>query len=45
VVLIVALTSIGGTDAAVIAILYRVASYVFALLLGGVAALYVLKRN
>jgi len=45
VVLIVALTAIGGTDATVIAILYRVASYVFALLLGGAAALYVLKRN
>jgi uncharacterized protein (TIRG00374 family) len=45
VVLLVALTSIGGTDATVIAILYRVASYVFALLLGGAAALYVLKRN
>ncbi|QIO21069.1 lysylphosphatidylglycerol synthase transmembrane domain-containing protein [Haloarcula sp. JP-L23] len=45
VVLVVALTSIGQTDATVIAILYRVASYVFALLLGGAAALYVLKRN
>jgi uncharacterized protein (TIRG00374 family) len=45
VVLVVALTSIGQTDAAVIAILYRVASYLFALLLGGAAALYVLKRN
>ena len=45
VVLVVALTSIGQTDATVIAILYRVASYVFALLLGGGAALYVLKRN
>jgi uncharacterized protein (TIRG00374 family) len=45
VVLVVALTAVGQTDAAVIAILYRVASYLFALLLGGVAALYVLKRN
>ena len=45
VVLVVALTAIGGTDATVIAILYRVASYVFALVLGGAAALYVLKRN
>ena len=45
VVLVVALTSVGQTDATVIAILYRVASYVFALLLGGGAALYVLKRN
>ena len=45
VLLIVALTAIGRTDATVIAILYRVASYAFALLLGGAAALYVLKRN
>ena len=45
VVLVVALTAIGRTDAAVIAILYRVASYLFALLLGGGAALYVLRRN
>jgi len=45
VVLVVALTAIGRTDAAVIAILYRVASYLFALVLGGAAALYVLKRN
>jgi len=45
VVLVVAMTAIGRTDAAVIAILYRVASYLFALLLGGGAALYVLKRN
>jgi len=45
VVLLVALTSIGQTDAAVIAILYRIASYIFALVLGGAAALYVLKRN
>ncbi|WP_254272554.1 lysylphosphatidylglycerol synthase transmembrane domain-containing protein [Haloarcula marina] len=45
VVLVVALTSVGQTDATVIAILYRVASYVFALLLGGGAALYVLRRN
>ena len=45
VVLVVALTAIGGTNAAVIAILYRVASYLFALLLGGAAALYVLKRS
>ncbi|WP_262179870.1 lysylphosphatidylglycerol synthase transmembrane domain-containing protein [Haloarcula laminariae] len=45
VVLVVALTAVGGTDAAVIAILYRVASYLFALVLGGVAALYVLRRN
>ncbi|MBX0324211.1 flippase-like domain-containing protein [Halomicroarcula sp. F13] len=45
VVLLVALTSVGQTDATVVAILYRVASYVFALVLGGAAALYVLKRN
>jgi len=45
VVLVVALSAIGQTDAAVIAVLYRVASYLFALLLGGGAALYVLKRN
>ena len=45
VVLIVAVTAIGGTNAAVIAILYRVASYVFALALGGAAALWVLRRT
>ncbi|MBX0295707.1 lysylphosphatidylglycerol synthase transmembrane domain-containing protein [Haloarcula nitratireducens] len=45
VVLIVALTAISRTDATAVAILYRVASYLFALLLGGGAALYVLKRN
>jgi len=45
VVLVVGLTTIGRTDAAVIAILYRVASYLFALLLGGAAALSVLKRS
>lgn len=45
VVLLVALTGLGQTDATVIALLYRVASYAFALVLGGVAALYVLKRT
>ena len=45
VVLVVALTAVGQTDAAVIAILYRVASYLFALVLGGGAALYVLRRS
>jgi hypothetical protein len=44
-VLIVALTPIDPVGATAIAILYRVASYVFALVVGGAAALYVIKRN
>ncbi|MFC7018107.1 MULTISPECIES: lysylphosphatidylglycerol synthase transmembrane domain-containing protein [Haloarcula] len=43
--LVVTLTPIDPVGATAIAILYRVASYVFALVLGGVAALYVIKRN
>jgi uncharacterized protein (TIRG00374 family) len=45
VVLLAALSGIGRTDATVIALLYRLASYAFALLLGGTAVLYVLKRT
>ena len=44
-VLLVALTPVSAVGAATIAILYRVASYLFALVLGGAAALYVIKRN
>jgi len=45
VVLIVALTPIADDGATAISILYRVASYFFALGLGGAAALYVIRRN
>ena len=43
--LVVTLTPIDPVGATAIAILYRVASYVFALVVGGAAALYVIKRN
>ncbi|MFC7248618.1 YbhN family protein [Halomicroarcula sp. GCM10025324] len=43
--LVVTLTPVDPVGATAIAILYRVASYVFALVLGGAAALYVIKRN
>jgi uncharacterized protein (TIRG00374 family) len=43
--LIVALTPIAIDGATAISILYRVASYVFALVIGGGAALYVIRRN
>ncbi|WP_284010678.1 lysylphosphatidylglycerol synthase transmembrane domain-containing protein [Haloarcula pelagica] len=43
--LVYTLTPIDPVGATAIAILYRVASYVFALVLGGGAALYVIKRN
>ncbi|WP_276273193.1 lysylphosphatidylglycerol synthase transmembrane domain-containing protein [Haloarcula litorea] len=45
VVLVVALTALGTTEATVVALLYRVASYWFALVLGGVAAVWVILRN
>jgi len=45
VVLIVALTPIADDGATAISILYRVASYFFALGIGGAAALYVVRRN
>ncbi|MFC7026647.1 YbhN family protein [Halomicroarcula sp. GCM10025710] len=43
--LVVTLTPVDPVGATAIAILYRVASHVFALVLGGAAALYVIKRN
>ncbi|MFC7076601.1 lysylphosphatidylglycerol synthase transmembrane domain-containing protein [Haloarcula halophila] len=43
--LVYTLTPIDPVGATAIAILYRVASYVFALVVGGGAALYVIKRN
>jgi len=45
VVLIVALTPIADDGATAISILYRVASYFFALGIGGLAAVYVIRRN
>ncbi|ACV47228.1 MULTISPECIES: lysylphosphatidylglycerol synthase transmembrane domain-containing protein [Halomicrobium] len=45
VILIVALTPIASDGATAISILYRVASYVFALLVGGAAAVFVLRRS
>ena len=46
VVLILALTTVSsGSTATTVALLYRVESYVFALVVGGAAAVYVLKRN
>ena len=45
VVLIVALTSIASDGATAISILYRVASYVFALAVGGAAAVFVIRRT
>lgn len=46
VVLLVALTTVSGeANATAVAIIYRVASYLFAILVGGLAAAYVLKRN
>ena len=45
VVLIVALTPIASDGATAVSILYRVASYFFALVVGGGAALYVIRRN
>lgn len=44
VALLVALTPIGASAAAAVALLYRATSYVFALILGGPAALYVTAR-
>jgi len=45
-VLLVALTGVSGeANATAVAIIYRVASYLFAILVGGLAAVYVLKRN
>jgi uncharacterized membrane protein YbhN (UPF0104 family) len=43
--LIVALTPIVGEGATAVSILYRVASYFFALAVGGLAAVYVIQRN
>ncbi len=44
--LLVALTTVNGTaNATAIAILYRVASYVVPIVVGGAAAIYVLRRN
>lgn len=44
VVLLVALTPLTGGTAAAIALVYRLASYVFALIAGGIAALWVVAR-
>ena len=45
-VLLVALTTVGTpSTATTIALLYRVASYFFALVIGGVAAIYVIRRS